>query len=123
MPALTLNGRLIWSREWNREWSREMSDDHVIDSSDTERLTIAKDELYKMLKHEDLKKSSLLIYANKQDIKDCMSSTQISQTLNLKSIKDHPYHIQPCCALSGEGPIWPNYHPIRYQLYTIGSQS
>ncbi|KAL5262960.1 hypothetical protein ACHWQZ_G008388 [Mnemiopsis leidyi] len=75
----------------------------VIDSSDRERLSVAKDELYKMLNHEDLRKSSLLIYANKQDVKDCLSTTQISQALNLKSIKDHAYHIQPCCALSGEG--------------------
>lgn len=75
----------------------------VIDSSDRERLSVAKDELYKMLNHEDLRKSSLLIYANKQDVKDCLTTTQISQTLNLKSIKDHAYHIQPCCALSGEG--------------------
>ena len=32
-----------------------------------------------------------------------MSSAEISQQLNLTSIKDHAWHIQACCALTGEG--------------------
>nr|XP_002735272.1 PREDICTED: ADP-ribosylation factor-like protein 5B-like [Saccoglossus kowalevskii] len=75
----------------------------VIDSTDRERLHITKAELYKMLAHEDLKHAAVLVYANKQDIKGSMSATEISQQLNLTSIKDHGWHIQACCALTGEG--------------------
>jgi ADP-ribosylation factor-like protein 5B len=32
-----------------------------------------------------------------------MTSAEISQALNLTSIKDHGWHIQACCALTGEG--------------------
>ena len=32
-----------------------------------------------------------------------MSASEISQSLNLTAIKDHPWHIQACCALTGEG--------------------
>ncbi len=43
------------------------------------------------------------MFANKQDIKNSMSAAEISQKLNLTSIKDHAWHIQACCALTGEG--------------------
>lgn len=75
----------------------------VVDSTDRERLSITKEELYQMLHCEDLKKAAVLIFANKQDIKGAMSSAEISQQLNLTSIKDHGWHIQACCALTGEG--------------------
>lgn len=45
----------------------------------------------------------MLIFANKQDVKGSMSAAEISQHLNLTSIKDHGWHIQACCALTGEG--------------------
>eukprot|EP01136_Pigoraptor_vietnamica_P007906 Opistho-1_new@42594 len=75
----------------------------VIDSTDRERLSITKEELYRMLAHEDLRRACLLVYANKQDVKGSMSAAEISTQLNLTSIKDHGWHIQACCALTGEG--------------------
>ncbi|XP_065896561.1 ADP-ribosylation factor-like protein 5A [Dysidea avara] len=75
----------------------------VVDSTDRERLSITKEELYRMLDHEDLKQAGVLVFANKQDLKGSMSSAEISQQLNLTSIKDHGWHIQGCCALTGEG--------------------
>lgn len=75
----------------------------VVDSTDRERLPLVKAELYNTISHEDLQKSSLLVFANKQDIKNSMSAAEISQQLNLTSIKKHPWHIQSCCALTGEG--------------------
>ncbi|XP_032330022.1 ADP-ribosylation factor-like protein 5B isoform X3 [Camelus dromedarius] len=52
---------------------------------------------------EDLQKAAVLIFANKQDMKGCMTAAEISKYLTLSSIKDHPWHIQSCCALTGEG--------------------
>ncbi|KAI5699451.1 ADP-ribosylation factor-like protein 5A [Diaphorina citri] len=75
----------------------------VIDSTDRERISLTKEELYKMLNHEDLSKAAVLIYANKQDIKNSMSPVEISNLLDLTSIKKQQWHIQSCCALTGEG--------------------
>ena len=52
---------------------------------------------------QELKKASLLVYANKQDLKGAMSAAEISHQLNLTSIKEQGWHIQGCCALTGEG--------------------
>ncbi|KAF2882693.1 hypothetical protein ILUMI_23478 [Ignelater luminosus] len=75
----------------------------VIDSTDKERLTIIREELYKMLAHEELSKAGVLIYANKQDLKGSMTASEISRQLDLTSIKKQQWHIQSCCALTGEG--------------------
>ena len=59
--------------------------------------------IYSIYIKKDLHKASLLVFANKQDIKNSMTAAEISQQLNLTSIKDHAWHIQACCALTGEG--------------------
>ncbi|CAB1341668.1 unnamed protein product [Coregonus sp. 'balchen'] len=61
----------------------------VVDSTDRERLTLNKDELHRMLAHEDMK--------------DSMTVAEISQCLTLSSITAHSWHVQACCALTGEG--------------------
>ena len=75
----------------------------VIDSTDRERLNVIKEELHSMLNHEELSKAKVLVYANKQDLKGSMTAADISRELGLTNIKRHPWHIQSCCALTGEG--------------------
>ncbi|KAL0287903.1 UNVERIFIED_CONTAM: ADP-ribosylation factor-like protein 5 [Sesamum angustifolium] len=75
----------------------------VIDSTDRARISIIKDEIFKLLPHEDLQSAVLLIFANKQDLKDAMTPAEITDALSLHSIKNHDWHIQACCALTGEG--------------------
>ncbi|XP_068606532.1 putative ADP-ribosylation factor-like protein 5C isoform X2 [Brachionichthys hirsutus] len=72
----------------------------VVDSTDRERLTLTKEELHQMLSHE---KAAVLVLANKQDVKGSMTATEISQCLTLDSITTHSWHVQACCALTGEG--------------------
>ncbi|KAL0433826.1 UNVERIFIED_CONTAM: ADP-ribosylation factor-like protein 5 [Sesamum latifolium] len=37
------------------------------------------------------------------DLKDAMTPAEITDALSLHSIKNHDWHIQACCALTGEG--------------------
>jgi ADP-ribosylation factor-like protein 5B len=75
----------------------------VIDSTDKDRLPIVTQELHKMTEHESLKNAILLVLANKQDMKGAMTAAQISESLRLTQLKDRQWHIQSCCALTGEG--------------------
>ncbi|KAL1921521.1 uncharacterized protein VTP21DRAFT_11237 [Calcarisporiella thermophila] len=77
----------------------------VIDSTDQERLHLARSEFHKMIDHESLKNAVMLVFANKQDVKGALTAAQISEALNLTSLKDRecPWHIQACCGLTGEG--------------------
>lgn len=84
----------------------------VIDSTDRDRLSVSKLELYAILASEDLRKAKILIFANKQDVIGCMSVAEVGHKLNLTSIKDHPWHIQACCALTGEGYVEANFSSL-----------
>ncbi|KAJ6676128.1 ADP RIBOSYLATION FACTOR-RELATED [Salix viminalis] len=75
----------------------------VIDSTDRDRISIMKDELFGLLGHDDLQHSVVLVFANKQDLKDAMTPAEITDALSLHSIKNHDWHIQACCALTGDG--------------------
>jgi GTPase SAR1 family protein len=76
----------------------------VIDSTDRERLPLCKQELHKMITNDQLSSAVLLILANKQDLKNrALSTGEISEQLGLTELKNRPWHIQACCALTGEG--------------------
>ena len=75
----------------------------VVDSSDRQRVGLLLDELRRVLASVELKDAVLLVYANKQDVKDRMTADEIARELKLQSIRSHQWHIQPCCALTGEG--------------------
>lgn len=43
------------------------------------------------------------MFANKQDVKGALTPAEISEEFGLTKIKDHEWHIQPCCGLTGQG--------------------
>ena len=45
----------------------------------------------------------VLIFANKQDLFNAARSNEIAEELSLHTIRDRPWYIQPCSAVSGEG--------------------
>ena len=75
----------------------------IVDSTDRDRVGLCRDELFRCLSLDSLKDCSVLVFANKQDLDDAMSPAEISAELDLVSIQDHSWHIQGCCALTGEG--------------------
>lgn len=75
----------------------------VVDSSDQDNMVLAKMELFNVVLHEDLKYAALLVLANKQDAQTARNAGEIAQDLSLHTIRTHEWHIQGCCALTGEG--------------------
>jgi ADP-ribosylation factor-like protein 1 len=75
----------------------------VVDSTDTERLGVAKQELMAMLEEEELKDAVLLVFANKQDAAGAQNAQQVSESLNLTSIKNRQWSIQETSAARGVG--------------------
>jgi len=75
----------------------------VVDSTDKLRMSVVREELFRMLEHESLNSSCVLVYANKQDLRGALGEEDIAELLGLHSITNHPWHIQPCCALTGAG--------------------
>jgi len=75
---------------------------YVVDSSDRERIELARNELYSLLDFEDMKKIPVIIIANKQDIETSMSLSEIENFMRLAEIQN-PYQLYGTCATTGEG--------------------
>jgi small GTP-binding protein len=75
----------------------------VVDSNDRERIQEAKDELYRLLKEDELKRAALLVLANKQDLPNAMTASELSESLSLHSLRSRNWYIQSTCALKGQG--------------------
>ena len=75
----------------------------VIDSSDRDRLNIVKQELFFLIKEEDLQGVPIAILANKQDIEGALSDIEISESLELSEIKNNQWAIFKTIAKTGVG--------------------
>ncbi|UJR27567.1 hypothetical protein I4U23_008848 [Adineta vaga] len=74
----------------------------VVDSIDKMRLGECRSELHDLLKEERLMGSSLLVFANKQDVVGACSLQEIRTLLELDSIHKHHWTVMPCSALTGQ---------------------
>ncbi|KAK5579248.1 hypothetical protein RB653_008928 [Dictyostelium firmibasis] len=75
----------------------------VIDSIDHERIDEVKEEINNIIFQDELRDASLLIFANKQDMHGAMTTAELVDSLDLNSIKNRKWYIQPCSAVLGNG--------------------
>jgi ADP-ribosylation factor-like protein 6 len=105
ITAFDMSGQGRYRNLWERYFKGVAGIIFVVDSTDTLRMVVAKDELDMMLNHKDLKENTslpILFLANKVDLEDSMSASKIGQLLGLDHLRN-PCHIQSTNALSGEG--------------------
>ncbi|XP_041476631.1 ADP-ribosylation factor-like protein 3 [Lytechinus variegatus] len=76
---------------------------YVIDSSDTKRLEETGEELAHLLEEEKLNGVPLLVFANKQDLVGAAPAVEITEGLNLHTIRDRVWQMQACSAITNEG--------------------
>ncbi|SGY14111.1 BQ5605_C010g06066 [Microbotryum silenes-dioicae] len=75
----------------------------VVDSQDRDRIEEARTELHKILNDREMKECLLLVFANKQDLPDAMSPTEVTEKLGLLRMKDRSWYCHPSNALDGDG--------------------
>ena len=75
----------------------------MVDSNDRDRTGDAAAELAKMLSEPQLSGHPLLVMCNKQDLPNAMSVSEVTDKLKLHAVKGRQWHIQACCATSGDG--------------------
>jgi small GTP-binding protein len=76
---------------------------YVVDSNDRDRINLAQEELSAMLSDDDLNGAALLVLANKQDLPNSFPVADISNKLDLQSMRNRKWFIQSTCATTGEG--------------------
>jgi len=75
----------------------------AVDSSDRARLTMARDELHRVLSDDLLRDVKVLVFANKMDLPDAMNPTEIANGLQLNKLNQRDWYVQQCCGTNGEG--------------------
>eukprot|EP00794_Sanderia_malayensis_P011248 gene11248-12428_t len=75
----------------------------VVDSNDRDRVIEAKAELFRLLKEDELKNSTLLVYANKQDLPGVMTTAELTDKLGLLLLRNRNWYIQATSAVKGAG--------------------
>ena len=72
-----------------------------MDTSDAERLSLAKETLSEVLADERLSGAPLLVLANKIDISN-MSTPEVVSNMGLQTLR-REWYVQPTCTLNGSG--------------------
>jgi ADP-ribosylation factor 1/2 len=75
----------------------------VVDSNDRERMEENLEELRHMLRENELQDAAVLILANKQDLPNAMSVSEVTSKLKLHDITNRKWYIQSTCATTGDG--------------------
>ncbi|KAG8430958.1 hypothetical protein GDO86_019654 [Hymenochirus boettgeri] len=75
----------------------------VVDSNDRERIQEAAEELQKMLQEDELRDAVLLVFANKQDLPNAMAISEMTDKLNLQTLRNRTWYVQATCATQGTG--------------------
>ena len=76
---------------------------YVVDSADKERIELATEELKIMLQDEDMKNVAVLVFANKQDRSDALKPNEVSDMMDLTSLKNRKWRCQGCSVKEGRG--------------------
>jgi small GTP-binding protein len=76
---------------------------YVIDSGNIDRMEESCNELHRLLKDKMLGKVPILFLANKQDLNEALSVSEITKIMKLECIEDRVWNIQATSALDGNG--------------------
>jgi small GTP-binding protein len=75
----------------------------VVDTNDKERMEQTADELNRALDEESLSAVPVLIFANKADLPDALSTAEVAQRLGVHDWRQRAWHIQSSVATTGAG--------------------
>ncbi|XP_067854867.1 ADP-ribosylation factor 4 [Heptranchias perlo] len=75
----------------------------VVDSNDRERIQEASEELRKMLQEDELRDAVLLVFANKQDLPNALTISEMTDKLGLSGYHNRIWYVQATCATQGTG--------------------
>ncbi|CAH8533472.1 unnamed protein product [Schistosoma rodhaini] len=82
-------------RLWRHYFQNTQGLIFVVDSNDRDRISESAEELNKMLLEDELRDVVILVFANKQDLPNAMSTAEVAEKLRLREIRNRPVNISP----------------------------
>ncbi|KAK6754679.1 hypothetical protein RB195_013581 [Necator americanus] len=77
----------------------------VVDSADRDRMEEARCELQALSDDPELRDAKFLVFANKQDLPNAMTSAEVIKALELHNFRNRQWYVQPSNAVTGEGLV------------------
>merc|ERR1719282_2303257 len=90
-------------RLWRHYYPGTTAVIYVVDSNDRDRIEEAREELTKMLSEDELRDAVFLVFANKQDLPNAMTSEEVTEKLGLHTSQHRRWFVQSACATTGDG--------------------
>ena len=91
---------------WNRYFSDTIALIWVVDSSDHRRFQLCKQELHRVARDPELSKAAVLVYVNKQDLRDgeegsCITNCTLNECAQMqrKTCGAQKYYGPYCCVV------------------------
>ena len=83
----------------------------MVDSNDTDRIDgtngyeedNAKEELHRVLAEDELRDAAVLVFANKQDLPNAMTVSQVTERMGMQALRGRQWMVQAASAKTGEG--------------------
>lgn len=75
----------------------------VVDSQDRDRIGRSAQEFQAIIQDPLMLHSAILVFANKQDMRGCLTPAEVCEALGLPQLKNRKWHVQSAVATQGEG--------------------
>mmetsp|Transcript_12511 Transcript_12511/g.38203 ORF Transcript_12511/g.38203 Transcript_12511/m.38203 type:complete len:180 (-) Transcript_12511:166-705(-) len=103
MQVWDLGGQASIRPYWRSYYQRQEAIIFVVDSTDTERLAVAKDELLSILEEDELQEAVICVFANKQDVRNALDAAAVAEGLSLNTVDNRTWTIIGTSATKGTG--------------------
>ena len=75
----------------------------VVDSLDRDRVDRAAEEFHAIINDFHMRNSAILVFANKQDMKNALSAAEVAEALGMHELRGRKWHVQSAVATQGLG--------------------
>jgi len=75
----------------------------VVDANDRKRIEESKKEFQGILLEEALASAAVLVFANKQDLPNAMSVSEVANAFGMSKMRQKDWHVQGSIATNGDG--------------------
>ncbi|XP_055907431.1 ADP-ribosylation factor 2-like [Eupeodes corollae] len=97
-----VGGQTTIRQLWYHYFQNSKAIIYVVDSSDRERIDKAESELSAVLESDELRDAKILLLANKQDLPNALTPSQLADKMKMHDRK-HEWYVQGTCAQTGSG--------------------
>lgn len=101
--AFDIGGQTKFRKLWHHYYSNSDAIVFIIDAGDRGRFQTAHMELHKLLSNPVLQNIPFLVFANKQDLPNSATTSELTNEMKLYSVKNRPWKVCESVGVTGVG--------------------